>query len=208
MRLLLWTRLIALVLASPCQGAVLLYDNGVTATNNWIVSDNSPGADQLVADDFSLASNAAITSIQWRGVYGRAIIPDSDNFFILISADNGGAPATIALYTFEPAVTRSPQTPDLVFTYVADITPTTLVPGVTYWLSIFEELPVDLRWAWLEQEGGNLYYRANLSQPYTISIPLRTDFQLFGTPVPEPGSTFLLLAGLGLLGFVARRHKI
>ncbi len=179
--------------------ATLLYDNGVTETDSYIVSDNSPGADQLVADDFALSSGAAtITNISWRGTYGRRTTPAQDNFKILIHSDDGGRPSVDSLFSFDGLnVIRSLPDANFIFTYAAEVS-FALAADTRYWISIFEELPIDHRWAWIFQFGGDLHYRSSPSQPYNLEIPYRTDFQLSEAvaSVPEPSVMVLALAGL------------
>jgi hypothetical protein len=191
--------------ANTASGA-LLYDSGVTSTASYTVSDASPGADQLFADDFLLTDlDYTIERITWRGTYARGESPQADNFTILIHRDQGGAPDSAALFVYE-SVSTSRSGPDAkyVFSYNADIPDTALEAGARYWLSIFQVLPVDLRWAWIYQfEGGDSdersYYRQEVGEPYSLAIPYRTDFQLLGTSaVPEPSSRALLVAGLTL----------
>jgi hypothetical protein len=47
----------------------------------------------------------------------------------------------------------------------------------------------------------------NIQSPYLNGAPTRAEQMSMSAPVPEPDTYAMLLAGLGLMGFIARRRK-
>lgn len=65
----------------------------------------------------------------------------------------------------------------------------------------FQSLTVSSASLTLRAEGGN--YASILSQPQNV-----LQFGIIAAPVPEPESWALLMAGLGLIGYAARRRSV
>lgn len=195
----MWTRSVmwlALSVAGAPVSAMQIFDNGVVGTDSYIVSDASPGADQIVADDFVMPSGfGGITGIQWRGTYARKTTAAVDTFEVNIYHDVAGAVDPSPLYSISPSVTRHGPDADYVFAYEALFPQLDLVAGQTYWLSIAEHLSTDLRWSWVQGRDGNLRYENSVAPGFALQIPYKVDFRLFSdaAAVPEPGSIWSAL---------------
>jgi len=201
--------------------AVLIYDNGANV-NNGVFSD--PDIPQLIADNFSLSPGLnQITEIRWTGLYSPDLI-DPDNFLIQFFADEGGLPSQTPLVSLFIGDLGRTDTGllffgDSLFGYSAQISPITLAPNTTFWLSIVNDTSAEpiTEWAWGTQLippdapfFGGIAGRSFMNSPWDFSRFFIQDFELLGpSAIPEPSSGAMLLLGfLGLLHWVRLRARM
>ncbi|MGH7847392.1 MAG: hypothetical protein ACREQW_19775 [Candidatus Binatia bacterium] len=191
--------------------ALVIYDNAATV-NNGVFSD--PSTPQFIADDFSLKAGLnVITGIHWTGVYAGNAPIEPDNFSIQIFADGGETPAStpiISLSIGDPGRTNTGINifSDDLFEYSMNISPITVNPNTTFWLSIVNETSTGMTndWAWgsqlLDLSGGVIAARSNETEPWFLASDFVQDFALSGpATIPEPATIMLFAVGaLGLLG--------
>ena len=210
----------AFFLFASSAGAQLVFDNGAPAGGQARVSDftrhsSASGLFFQVADDFSLAAPASIGSVRWWGEYWFDDVAAADDFTLRIFASEGGAPAITPLYEqhLGAALTRTAYAGDI-FQYDAALAPVALGSG-TYFLSVVNRTAEDDvldSWFWVSSTAagaGSAYNRAGatlLDAEGAAWGTLGFDFAFQVSAVPEPQTYALLLAGLGLLGFAARRR--
>ena len=202
--------LLVLVLTyGTAANAAVIFSNGGMGTNSFVSDPDFP---TVSADDFILAPGAStITGFQWTGLYAFSNTPQAaDAFTIQIYADVAGAPDAGA--PLHSLVIGNPGRIDTgvdsagsdVYAYSANVVPIALVPGTTFWLSIFNDTSADAddSWFWGMQDAvGNSFFRPASGDPWT-QINNRHDFTLIGPlGVPEPHTLALLLiaaiAGVG-----------
>ncbi len=214
------------VLSMVSASAATIYENPADVTGG---GSSDLDAAAIQADDFSLTSpDLTIRSIYWRGFLssvGGANTYEVDNFTLRIYADSSG-PSGSPLHEFSvgSAVNRTDTGLNLgsvdVYDYSADITPTTLTAGVTYWLSIFNDTTTDTddNWGWMRSNSapfaGNNYYSTDEGASWIPGgIAARGfAFRLDDAPVsavPVPAAVWLMGSALaGLLGFSRRKPEI
>ena len=172
-----------------------------------------------VADDFSFATNVALTDISWWGSYVSG--PQAtESFTIRIFGDNGSsAPNVAPLFetSFSGNGDSSESLADLYggTVYRYDITLASalmLTGGVDYYLSVFNDDDRD-EWYWLESASGdNLgWSRASDADEWGLDnndpqngVIVNMSYKLTADPVAVPAPAPLLLMGLPLLWFGRR----
>jgi hypothetical protein len=184
--------LVSAVSLSTAFGQItLVYDNGISSVDNGRVNDTNFPANQMYADNFSLAAARQVNQIDWLGAYKNGdLLPDAnDGFTIRFFAFNGATPATSPFATYQiGAVQREMTSQTLpfgnpVFSYSAQI-PLTSFPAGTYLLSIMNG---HAGAPWTQFSGGGV-------AEFAFSLSL----------VPEPSVGAFALVG-GLI-FAGRRH--
>jgi hypothetical protein len=148
---------------------------------------SAPG--QQMACRFSLNPGLSTVSlIRWWGV-PEADSTDPENLIIRIFEDNGaGAPAEAPLYSIPVGAATREDTGDMtvpggeaIYAYTADLTPFSLTPTTTYYLSIVN----DNGWTWLwmhidsDPGAGHLFYRSGNSGPWGSTGSMATAFQIW-----------------------------
>lgn len=199
----------------PAAAAPVIYDNGGADGSRGWWSDFD-GVQQQMADNFVLgAGSNTITGINWSGSYYSSNTPTiADNFVIRIFSNSGGVPDVSPIYSFNVgnAVNRVDSGIDDatwnidIYNYSAAITSTTLVAGTTYWLSVVNDTSGHTDdWLWENsQPVGSSAFRVGDGNSWSAHS---TELAFQITAVPEPETYAMLLAGLGLLGFMACRRK-
>ena len=202
--------LLILIIGSSFTHAAIIYENA-SGVNNAVFSD--PHIGQFIADDFSLSPGRnTITNINWTGIYTEDVPPAPDEFKIQLFADVGGVPAVTPLLSLIISKLSRIDTGidiffDDLFAYSATVSPITLPPDTTFWLSIVNAEPAALfsDWAWGSQLLGDLAsddiagrYREDV--PWFISSHFIQDFTISGpVSVAEPAAIVLLAIGLLVL---------
>lgn len=216
--LVLAVALPAFGLMLPATAATVIYDNGSADGSRgwWSDLDGALQPFQQIADNFVLgAGSNTLTDISWSGSYYSSSTPTAaDNFVIRIFSDLGGVPDINPIYSFNVgnAVNRIDSGIDDttwsidIYNYSASVPSTTLTAGATYWLSVVNDTSGHTDdWLWENsQTSGSSAFRlgdGNSWNPHSTELAFRI------SAVPEPETYAMLLAGLGLLGFAARRRK-
>lgn len=176
------------LLAAPASAITL---ESATTQGGTIVTDFSGSS--LVSFDIDFA-NFAPAVIEFRVDSGDMLVPITLNAVLRNFTGNGfsGFEFTLDRGVFASAGTVTPQ-----FGGLATVVLNGNTAGVSF--SALEFLDVEVGDAYGSTPGATNWGLGNLmaGDRFTLSV----------TPVPEPGTYAMLLAGLGVLGFMARRRR-
>jgi hypothetical protein len=166
-------------------------------------------ADFTNANDLTLGGNITMVkdSATVNGTDG-AIARSFDNMVfgdngkLYIQEDPGNASYIAKTWEFDPT--------NGTFVQIAESDRARFISGAAGFLTQDEESSgiIDIT-SILGRNDGKRYFLADMQAHYSISGELVEGGQLYvlTAPVPEPESYAMLLAGLGLMGFVARRRN-
>lgn len=209
--------LIAGAACATAANADLLYDNGMIGETLLASQlDVLYPFNAQMADDFSVAADSYIESVEFVGGFWNGTPFDPVDFNIYIYADDGGVPTgsgmdnpeTTALATYEGVL--SGVFDGTYYTYEMTLdTPFLAEAGVTYWFVPQAEFPFAPQWGVAAQNAGNVGYNAVQGFPILGTMYWTDpgyggfDFSLYGSIVPAPSAVALL----GLGGLVATRRR-
>jgi hypothetical protein len=178
------------------------FDGYISSTLN--ILGGSPGF--RTADGFLIAGGGTIRTVEWWGKLGSGGQAFNITFY------HGGAVPGAVLSTNDVSPvsssisTGSPMDP--VTFYSATLgTPFVAVPGIQYWMSIFDGA-VDANWIWLSANAdtNGAKYAQNGTVTWNNTSGDRA-FQLRDDVIPEPATFLLLGTGLGVIGLAAWRKR-
>jgi len=208
------------LLSCPASAAVL-YTQAAT-TSAFFASQYDTNAGSLFAtayDNFTLASSANITSINFTGEYDTDPSPPPflTGFTLSIYSDSSGQPGGL-LYT-QAVSSNANETlvTGQTYTYGIDLTSSfAAASGTSYWVSVVADLDQEFGnvWGWSSGTGGDgSSYQDVPGLPRThqlsdLAFTLNGDVTGDGTSVPEPISISIFGAGLAGAAVIRRRKKI
>lgn len=224
-----------IALAAACAAAhayPVVYDGGQPDLQQGYVSDHhlTGGTTPEVADHFTAGfpGNVAIPrQLRWWGGYAFGDgTPGADLFSVRLFGDSPSMPQGDPLwgesfYAANP-VTRiatgmhltmaDGQQGPAIYEYTVDLDPAwVLAPGTGYWLSIQNDTSGDddsWFWATSHPTAGAAAWREHYGDwsPLSASMAFQLSFDdSVASPVPEPASLALAIAGLAALRVTRRR---
>lgn len=212
---------LAIALASFSAQAAVVYDGG-SPNRVYGFFGESDYAYTIAATQASLGAPVTSNSITWWGtVYSGIDNPAKDNFTLSIYAGGSSTPGslldTISLGTGNGVATGSKLFVRPEYVYNASYSNLTLSAG-NYFFGLSNSNPYNTTvggtWLWEttsggSQLGGASYHPIDNTWNANSSglTPENLAFKLNYSPVPEPSTYVMLLAGLGLIGFTTRRRK-
>lgn len=211
-----------LLMVPAVEAATIVYSQPTTSpgpSNAWASEDTvDQGAVFRTFDDFTLADDADILAVYWRGAYVdftdvQPPAPDSTAFAFRFYEDAGGSPGA-ELYSQSVMMGDVTRTlvgvgsvggfPATYYDFFATL-PTGFAAdgGLTYWLAISSASPTytPTVWAWASGLGGD--NQTLQSQNGLDPVSLGRD-RAFALQAPEP--SVLLLLGAGAVALSSRRR--
>lgn len=188
-------------LAGVASSQTIVFENLPDRTNGGVADNSGFAPENRAADNFSLASNKTIGSIQFWGLWFNNLV-GVENFTAVFYGDEGGSPgsvlATISLTNVVSSTTGIDVFGFDEYLHTADLaTAFDAEAGSTYYLSIFNDsgLGDDGTWAWESSAAEDIGW---LSQDFgsTFDSDDRVGgfaFRLIN--VPTPASAALLAFG-------------
>jgi hypothetical protein len=163
------------------------------------------------ADQFALSADAAITGIEWHGLYGVDMNRTNTIFNLAFLRDDAGLPGAESVRgtvsanvvsTGQMLNASQPQDGRMIYRFTVDsFAGPSIAAGTTMWLSIAEDDPSTTnsgatQWLWASSAIATGEARAsrNPSSPWhTVHYPNQLAFTLMGTTecattVPAPGA--------------------
>jgi hypothetical protein len=209
--------LVLVTVATVPAAAGIIYNNGLPDLEVGPWSDLN--ANIILANDFVLEPGSeTILDIHWWGYYSGNNSPETDDFAVAIFTDASGWPAVAPVYAVAIGDAGRSDTGlnvlgvtgasyDL-YQYGVSISPLTLAPGTTYWISIMNNTADDANdnWAWAPsaQEGNAAW--TELTEISWSLFQQEGAFVLTNDPVVAEPATMTLL-GMGLAGVLARIRR-
>jgi hypothetical protein len=210
--------LIALISCPSESRSDTVFEQRITyaGPGNFLLSDSESA--QILADDFTLASPAQVTSVSWVGTYEKRGT-DSARFAVdFFSEESARQPSITPFYHAEvtPLIAANSRFPNVVSSLSAVLpVPATLQTGTPYWFSVYD-IQSGSTFLWSRASDGSNYgttaFRANVNDPWTVpgtpsapSVSFQpVVFELSGSVVPEPSAILVVTAGL--IVFFFRKH--
>ena len=197
--------LVTLAAAGAASGQVVF-------ENPWDANQTDAGAfsqsSQILAGEFDLAANAAVSAASWRGTMFSADPLDTGdtwNFDVIFYNDNGGVPGgSFATHSVVALVTDTGVdiSGERVYIFDASFTPVNLAGSTTYFFTALNTGTENtFRWnmgtdtsysAWFSSDGGSNWSDLDTRSPLNFSLL-----------VPAPGA----LALFGFAGIAATRRR-
>ncbi len=210
----LFTIVIAAVLALATAGAAradqIIFSNfgpGMTfdANHGYTVAGSSALGTQVIANRFTATSNLSFSTAQ----LALGLSSGSPSILqVLLETDAGGLPGSI-IETIN--VNIGPFPPGAVVTAMSALNPQ-LTSGANYWLVVYAPGPktaAEWNFSLADVPTLNNFAANQIPSPtgpwYFASGPVRSAFQINGTPIPEPAT--LLLLGPALAVMVLRGQR-
>ena len=210
---------VAVINVSISAEADVIYSQLPTGTGSGRISDRTAGgggANQQ-ADNFSIAADASVGSVEVWGFISGATQPLFSNFTIRFFSDTPGAPTANPFQEYAGLTASSIDTSGFVsgvnsvLHYVINLpTPVSLSAATPYYLSVLNDTVGDPgNWAWYSvQDGtGTRWSRVTEGGAWTGPFTANLSFVLNAEAAPEPTSLLFatLAAGFGVIR--ARRRK-
>ena len=220
------------LIGAPAVHAVTIFSQTPASDITATASDLNFDVDGIRhADDFVLGAAATARSVTWRGVFaGFDETPNFPlSFDLTIYNDDGGVPGlpgtvlSSTPVTFNMLGDITDTGVDLsgisVYEFQADLTPTALLAGTTYWFSTQADTSNDAADNWFWTSGGTSFSGAVQNNvtgngpwesinlfPFYFILDDEPIGGAAGNAVPEPISAALGLMGLATLAVATRRR--
>ena len=201
-------------------GTTTYYQDLPTALANPINQSFHNATGPVIADDFNPRDNGLITTVEWWGSAATS------SFWEVTFHNNDVAGQPAILEPFHGGLSQifaatgvadNPLLPSI-FHYTANFSaPWYVQAGTEYWFSVANTAP---GWNWaLAENGATIGSEIFNAHNSTGGIALdggphagpwndvHTDFAFRIQAIPEPETYAMLLAGLGLMVFIARRRR-
>jgi hypothetical protein len=203
--------LTGLAASTGASASVVLYSQPFNGDlQGFYSSQNDPiqwGRYAEVYDNFTLATDAQITSLSWLGILFNGVPSPIASFEVNFYEDLAGQPGSLlATETFigDAGLTNNgdgtiSHTVTLGSAFFA-------ASGSTYWVSFVPTLDFPPQWGWGQSDIGD---SISFQDYFGVRDPLAMDFafELRGTAVPEPSSWALCALGLGSILAVRYRQR-
>jgi hypothetical protein len=199
MKRLFTIALLACLAAFPVTAAVLFSNGEPDPAAGGVASNfgHDPEYEYQSADDFVLAAPATITQVRWWGLYQGSNLPlEPDAFTLRIFADVGGLPSAEPLFEELLPRVRRQATKWIsggydVYEYTALLHPHVPLPAGTYWLSLVEDVDVEVLgvawlWALSSNAAGNHAYRFVDDTAWAAIHPFSLAFEIRGVSAGNP----------------------
>jgi hypothetical protein len=208
----LLSALLALGLTGLAHGQTVYSSGTPNGSTIWYGDASNPSA-TWAAGEFTLGSGASLNGVSWWGGFTTAnAASPSDSFSMSLYSVGAGATVGSLIATVNLGNAGETATGSLIqaapeYAYSASFASLALGSG-TYFLAL-QRSGGPGTWGWESASGTGLEAYQNSAGAWFYNTGANVAFSLSGTlsPAPEPGTSLMLLAGLGGLALATRRAR-
>lgn len=197
----------------PALKADVLYSQLPTSSSYSYASQNDTGGGNgnfaTVYDNFTLAADANVTSVDWRGLFfNPASHGNINSFTINFWADASNAPGSLLSSTVVLGNASEALVSGTLYDYSAAVASFAASGGVQYWLSIQPDMAYPPQWGWtVSAPADGVAYQDFFGNRSMMQADLT--FTLHGetASVPDSGVTFAY-CGLAIAALAMLRRRV